>query len=79
MTPELSQEEAAAELKVIIMLYTSLSCENLASEFDIRGIPVPVLHPLPQDPRRVVYKPKKSKGIFKRKKNKEQPVGFYDR
>jgi len=61
------------------MLYTSLSCENLASEFDIRGLPVPILHPLPQDPRRVVYKPKKSKGIFKRKKNKEQPGGFYDR
>ena len=61
------------------MLYTSLSCENLASDLEFRGLPVPLLHPLPSDQRRVMYKPKKSKGIFKRKKNKEQPGGFYDR
>ena len=74
------------------MLYSSLSCENLPSEsqFDLRGVPLPVLQPsyisdwppVLSDHRRTErapYKPSKYKGIFRRKKNKEHHAGFYDR
>ena len=71
------------------MLYTSLSCENLPGicEFDTRGgVPSgPVPHqayfyewPVVNQ-RRVMYKQKKPKGIFKRKKNGDHYPGFFER
>ena len=62
------------------MLYSSLSCENLSShsQYDLRGLPLPVLQP-PLDRRPSHSKQNKYKGIFKRKKNKEHFGGLYDR
>ena len=75
------------------MLYTSLSCENLPGicEFDTRGgvpggVPAAPVHhqayfyewPVVNQ-RRVMYKQKKPKGIFKRKKNGDHYGGFFER
>ena len=69
-----------------IMLYTSLSCENLPGicEFDTRGkVPVQQAYfsewPLVNHHRRPMYKPKKPKGMFKRKKIGDHYSGFYER
>ena len=72
------------------MMYASHSCENLSRihDYDMRGVggtPVqqayfsewPIVNP---HHRRVMYKPKKSKGMFKRKRSNEHyHGGFYER